>query len=270
MPLLFSYGTLQQSSVQFATFGRYLDGVRDSLPGHAVAAVASNGREHANVISTDARGAVVDGTVFEVTDDELARADAYEAPDGYARVEVTLHSGRRAWVYVFAGAHQPISTERSMRVRAASVDDLAALTRIWFEGWHDAHDAIVPPSLAALRTWSNFFGRLATELDAVRVIVEDGVPAGFAMMRGAEVFQFYVDRAARGSGAAALLMLDTEEQMAAAGIPVAWLACAVGNARAARFYEKCGWMRAATLTIESETSIGPFPIEVWRYEKSLR
>ncbi len=28
MPLLFSYGTLQQTNVQLATFGRHLSGVR--------------------------------------------------------------------------------------------------------------------------------------------------------------------------------------------------------------------------------------------------
>jgi hypothetical protein len=58
--------------------------------------------------------------------------------------------------------------------------------------------------------------------------------------------------------------------MAARGISSAWLACAVGNLRAARFYEKCGWIRTATVAIESETSEGSFPIEVWRYEKRLR
>jgi len=32
MPLLFSYGTLQQESVQRSTFGRLLDGPKDELP----------------------------------------------------------------------------------------------------------------------------------------------------------------------------------------------------------------------------------------------
>ena len=34
MPLLFSYGTLQQDDVQRATFGRLLTGQRDTLPGY--------------------------------------------------------------------------------------------------------------------------------------------------------------------------------------------------------------------------------------------
>lgn len=49
-----------------------------------------------------------------------------------------------------------------------------------------------------------------------------------------------------------------------------WLACAIGNDRAARFYEKNGWRRAGTIINEADTERGPFPLEVWRYEKPLR
>ena len=42
---------------------------------------------------------VVDGSVLELTSVELRAADAYEVND-YRRIEVTLASGRRAWVYV--------------------------------------------------------------------------------------------------------------------------------------------------------------------------
>jgi ribosomal protein S18 acetylase RimI-like enzyme len=157
-----------------------------------------------------------------------------------------------------------------MEVRVARDDDLVALTRVWFEGWHDAHDAIVPQTLIALRTPESFLNRLRAELHAVRVIVDTDTPVGFAMLRGAEVYQFYVARSARGTGVALVLMRDTEDHMAAEAIPSAWLACAVGNTRAARFYEKCGWTSTATVVIESETSEGLFPIHAWRYEKRLR
>ena len=73
-----------------------------------------------------------------------------------------------------------------------------------------------------------------------------------------------------GTGAAGLLMRDVEEQLASQGIAIAWLACAIGNDRAARFYEKCGWTRTATVVVESETSKGVLPIQVWRYEKRVR
>jgi hypothetical protein len=39
------------------------------------------------------------GVVFEATIEELACADAYEDAD-YRRIQVTLASGREAWLYV--------------------------------------------------------------------------------------------------------------------------------------------------------------------------
>src|SRR6478672_6790091 len=45
MPLLFSYGTLQQSNVQLATFGRELPGTPDSLVGYEQSMVPINDPE---------------------------------------------------------------------------------------------------------------------------------------------------------------------------------------------------------------------------------
>ena len=115
----------------------------------------------------------------------------------------------------------------------------------------------------------SFRDRLRAELDAVLVVSTASTPAGFAMIRGDELFQFYVAATARGTGVAAALMTFVEAHMAARGVRTAWLACAVGNARAARFYEKAGWRLARIVTVDSETSIGPFPVQVWRYEKEL-
>ncbi|MDZ5695843.1 GNAT family N-acetyltransferase [Chelativorans sp. M5D2P16] len=74
---------------------------------------------------------------------------------------------------------------------------------------------------------------------------------------------------ARGSGVAAALIADAEARLAGSGVETAWLACAIGNERAARFYEKSGWRLAGTVVNQAETSTGPFPLEVWRYEKRL-
>jgi hypothetical protein len=63
-------------------------------------------------------------------------------------------------------------------------------------------------------------------------------------------------------------MTDAETRLAKGGFDIAWLACAIGNDRAARFYEKSGWRRV--ITYQAETSAGTFPLEVWRYEKNLR
>lgn len=107
MPLLFSYGTLQQPAVQLATFGRLLQSYADELVGFELGVftitdpdfVAKSGKaDHAIVRATGNPANRVKGVVLEVTDAELTQADAYE-PDGYARVLATMASGRRAWVY---------------------------------------------------------------------------------------------------------------------------------------------------------------------------
>lgn len=110
MPLLFSYGTLQQEDVQHATFGRRLSGESDALVGFGLSliaisdanVVATSGKTHHPIVAFNGdRNSRVPGTVFEITDTELAHADAYEVDD-YRRVSALLASGRQAWVYVDA------------------------------------------------------------------------------------------------------------------------------------------------------------------------
>ena len=109
MALLFSYGTLQEEGVQMATFGRRLEGAPDTLPSYEPALVpipdpaeaARLGRTHnRNVRFTGNPDDGVTGTALEVSDAELAAADAYEARYDYRRIEVTLASRKRAWLYV--------------------------------------------------------------------------------------------------------------------------------------------------------------------------
>ena len=111
MPLLFSYGTLQQQDVQRATFGRLLLGHSDELPGYEPRlveiedpgqAAAVGRRHHANVIFNGRADSRVPGTAFELTEAELAAADEYERRASYGRVAVRLASGKEAWVYVHA------------------------------------------------------------------------------------------------------------------------------------------------------------------------
>ena len=108
--LVFSYGTLQQPDVQYATFGRPLDGAADALPGHRTEWVtitdpavieASGSDRHPIVCASDNPNDRVDGTVLTLTTEELAAADHYEVAD-YRRVRVTLASGAAAWVYLAA------------------------------------------------------------------------------------------------------------------------------------------------------------------------
>ena len=88
MPLLFSYGTLQQEDVQRETFGRVLVGHADALTGFDL--TRSRDGRHANLAFTGRAESRVPGMVFEVTEAELVEADGYEHPDGYSRTQVTL------------------------------------------------------------------------------------------------------------------------------------------------------------------------------------
>jgi len=108
---LFSYGTLRQRDVQLSTFGRELDGRPDAIVGydldyitisdpHVIA--TSGGDRHPILKPTNRADAAVEGTVFAISQAELAAADEYEV-DNYRRIAVQLRSGYQAWVYVFGG-----------------------------------------------------------------------------------------------------------------------------------------------------------------------
>jgi hypothetical protein len=104
MPLLFSYGTLQQEIVQRSTFGRLLRGQRDEIVGFEESlvriedpqVVATSGKTHHPIVkfngSNDSR---VNGTVFEITEAELASADQYEVARTNAYSQCSLRGNRR-------------------------------------------------------------------------------------------------------------------------------------------------------------------------------
>ena len=96
---LFSYGTLRHKDVQIATFGRELMGRKDSLPGYVRAITESFGVLYYNIELTSSPDDSVSGTVFDITEQELADADRYEKQRGYRRILVTLQSGAQAWAY---------------------------------------------------------------------------------------------------------------------------------------------------------------------------
>jgi GNAT superfamily N-acetyltransferase len=163
-----------------------------------------------------------------------------------------------------------VNTLTGPNIRDAKLSEIGQLAKIWFDGWQDAHARIVPAELARLRTLQSFEERLRAAANGVRVAEVVGAAAGFYFLKGAELYQFYVSSNARGSGIAAVLMADAEARLGERGVRTAWLACAIGNDRAARFYEKCGWSRTGTVTDDVEVSGGTFALEVWRYEKTLQ
>jgi ribosomal protein S18 acetylase RimI-like enzyme len=156
-----------------------------------------------------------------------------------------------------------------MDVRSAEAAEIDILARIWYDGWQDAHADILPEELARIRTLESFRERLRAALPEVRVAGPPGEPVGFCLINDDELYQLYVSAQARGSGIAAALVADAEARLAARGVETAWLACAIGNERAARFYEKCGWQRVGIAINPLETPSGTLPLEVWRYEKAV-
>jgi GNAT superfamily N-acetyltransferase len=153
-----------------------------------------------------------------------------------------------------------------MQLHDARAEDIAALAALWHEGWHVGHADVVPAALVERRTLAEFTGRLEEHRARVRVAWQGDVMAGFFMLKGDELEQFYVAGAMRGQGVAADLMAKAE---AALGKGPKWLACSVGNERAARFYEKCGWLRLSTQAYGVETHKGPLVLDIWRYVKTL-
>jgi hypothetical protein len=109
---LFSYGTLRQPEVQMGTYGRLVEAEEDVLPGHVLTEITIDDPHVVELsgksVHTIARptGDIADrvvGVVLFLTDGELEATDHYEAA-AYARTEVTLASGRRAFVYVDASS----------------------------------------------------------------------------------------------------------------------------------------------------------------------
>ena|SRR5258706_14947003 len=110
---LFSYGTLQKEKVQVELFGRILQGSGDILRGYKAAVVEikdesflAKGEQKSQrtaLVSNDKNDSI-QGTVLEMTEEELRLADNYE-PDGYERIRVVLESGKEAWIYVAIETH---------------------------------------------------------------------------------------------------------------------------------------------------------------------
>jgi len=110
MEQLFSYGTLRDEKVQRAVFGRTVAGRPDAIIGCRLEPVSitdqksiaiSGTANHTILVKTGNDADEISGMVFEITEEDLARADSYEDA-AYVRVRVKLRSGRDAWVYAKA------------------------------------------------------------------------------------------------------------------------------------------------------------------------
>ena len=108
MAKLFSYGTLQLENVQRDTFKKLLFGSKDELVKYTVSkikitdpkVIKSSGTDmHPILKYTGNESDVVEGTLFELSEEELMKADKYEVDD-YKRSSVIFKSGKTGFVYL--------------------------------------------------------------------------------------------------------------------------------------------------------------------------
>lgn len=105
---LFSYGTLQKTEVQIVLFGRILTGQKDQILGYSLKFLEindsgvlekSNEKFHPILEFTGDPNHKIEGTLYEITSEEILKADEYEVDD-YIRIETRFASGKVGFIYV--------------------------------------------------------------------------------------------------------------------------------------------------------------------------
>ncbi|MCX2745567.1 gamma-glutamylcyclotransferase [Mangrovivirga sp. M17] len=110
MNKVFAYGTLRDDSIQKKLFSRLLKGIKDSLCGFRQYNIQwIENIDGKNIYSTYPAISksgndqdLIDGYLYELTDDELLITDEYEG-DEYQRIIITTNSGTEAFVYIEKG-----------------------------------------------------------------------------------------------------------------------------------------------------------------------
>ena len=245
MPLLFSYGSLQNDDVQISTFGRKLAGRADSLPGFQVDDVKIDGI-HANVKLAARPDSRVAGTRFEVTDEELARADTFEAQSSYGRIDVTLASGSRAWLYVHQPSMNASSTDyRVCRLGPGDAALMEAMSTMFGAAFGDVD------AYCAKRPSAEYVRQLlgSNSFIALAAVMGDEVVGGLAAyeLRKFEqerseiyIYDLAVAAAHRRKGIATALIQDLRKLAAARDAYVIFVQADLGDDPAIALYTKLG------------------------------
>ncbi|HLC91964.1 MAG TPA: gamma-glutamylcyclotransferase family protein [Candidatus Saccharimonadales bacterium] len=93
---LFVYGTLKLPEVQLQVLGRRTSQEPDILEGYCKGEVIIHGKTYP-IAQIDPNKSIK-GVVLDITASELPLLDDYETA-AYERLETTLKSGIRAWIY---------------------------------------------------------------------------------------------------------------------------------------------------------------------------
>lgn len=141
---------------------------------------------------------------------------------------------------------------RATGADAASLAELATRT---FRDTFDAHNTPEDMQLYLARTYAEELQRREIEDPEIVTLVaeEDGALIAFAQLRRSlaeygdvELARLYVDRNQHGRGLAQTLMQASIDAARALGGRTLWLGVWEHNARAIRFYEKCGFVDAGS------------------------
>ena len=164
-------------------------------------------------------------------------------------------------------------------VRAATLEDAAAISRIRTRGWQAGYAHVFPKeALAGMPTdatrdfWARYLANPAPR-SAILVAEAGGSIAGFASVGPAqagetgELYAIYVDPDHWGEGLGKALIRTAEERLVEAGFAEAILWVLDDNPRARRFYETMGWEHDGGS--KRDTFLGTEVTEV-RYRKRLR
>jgi ribosomal protein S18 acetylase RimI-like enzyme len=143
-------------------------------------------------------------------------------------------------------------------IRWASVADASPIALLWHRTWHATYARHVGPAAAAVcgipcferRVGASLYESFSSEVARPTTLVaeQDGEGIrGFAIVRGGrEIEHIYVAPEAHGTGLANKLLAAAEHTMLnERGCELAFLAVAVRNLRAYRFYERHGWVPTA-------------------------
>jgi GNAT superfamily N-acetyltransferase len=156
-------------------------------------------------------------------------------------------------------------------LRPARAEDAEAVATIWHDGWRDGHLEHVSQALIAARTSESFRSRAVQRVGdtVVAIAGANDEVAGFVMVVDDEVEQVYVSADHRGTGIAGLLLTEAERLVAVTGHRRAWLAVVAGNARARRFYERCGWTDKGLFDYAARVSGATIAVPCHRYVKPV-
>ena len=97
----------------------------------------------------------------------------------------------------------------------------------------------------------------------------NGAILGFCLIKENEIYQFYVAKAAQGTGAASALMRRSRRTQTDARFDHAFVAVDKASARAMGLYEKASFFNDGVRVIDFATSQGPFAYECFIFKTKL-